>query len=151
MSQNKLRVLKKYFENNLIKSFIQISLSLTVFSILFVKSVTHCMAWGRLRRAKLLYTLCASSRINLLPQADGTCKHKINADSGSRDPGSSHNSSAFYSASYLLIYLSAYLPTNMKLSKPSTEPSMKPPTTPTKQSDLPRDLRLQVQTLRDIG
>jgi len=39
----------------------------------------------------------------------------------------------------------------MELSKPSTEPSMKPPTTPTKQSDLPRDLRLQVQTLRDIG
>jgi len=39
----------------------------------------------------------------------------------------------------------------MELSKPSTEPSMKPPITPTKQSDLPRDLRLQVQTLRDIG
>ncbi len=39
----------------------------------------------------------------------------------------------------------------MKLSKPSTEPSMKLSITFTKQSDLPRDLRLQVQTLRNIG
>ncbi len=28
---------------------------------------------------------------------------------------------------------------------------MEPPTTPTKQSDLPRDLRLQAQTLKGIG
>ncbi len=39
----------------------------------------------------------------------------------------------------------------MKLSKPSTEPSMKLSITFTKQSNLPRDLRLQVQTLRNIG
>jgi len=37
MSQDKLRVLKKYLKNNLIKDFIQASSSLAISSILFVK------------------------------------------------------------------------------------------------------------------
>jgi len=37
MSQDELRVLKKYLKNNLIKDFIQVSSSLAVSSILFVK------------------------------------------------------------------------------------------------------------------
>ena len=35
--------------------------------------------------------------------------------------------------------------------QPSMKPPTKAPTTPTKQSDLPRDLRLQVHTLKDLG
>jgi len=37
MSQDELRVLKKYLKNNLIKDFIQVSFSLAISSILFVK------------------------------------------------------------------------------------------------------------------
>jgi len=37
MSQDELRVLKKYLKNNLIKDFIQVSSSLAISSILFVK------------------------------------------------------------------------------------------------------------------
>jgi len=37
MSQDELRVLKKYLKNNLIKDFIQVSSSLVISSILFVK------------------------------------------------------------------------------------------------------------------
>jgi len=37
MSQDELRILKKYLKNNLIKDFIQVSSSLAISSILFVK------------------------------------------------------------------------------------------------------------------
>jgi len=54
MSQDELRVLKKYLKNNLIKDFIQASSSFAISSILFVKKIK--------RRTQVLRELSKSER-----------------------------------------------------------------------------------------